>query len=411
MAASTTEPSDVVVVGAGPYGLAAAAHLRAAGVETRVFGRTMEFWRERMPGKMLLRSIREASHISDPQRALTLDRHSEALNAPLPDPIPISDFIEYGDWFQRQAVPDVDPRRIAGITAAKQGFRLSLEDGEAVTARRVVVAAGLERFAWTPPALAHLSPGLVSHSSEHRDFERFAGRRVLVVGGGQSALESAALLSEASAEVDVVIRAAQVRWLAPGEMKKRSELLHRILYPPSDVGPPGLNWLVFFPWLWRMLPERRRNWVAYRCIRPAAAVWLRDRLRSAKVRTSRSIAGLTEEGGTLRVGLDDGSERHVDHVLAATGFRVDVSRYDFLDHDLVRSLELVDGYPVLGRGFESSVPGLHFLGAPAAASFGPIMRFVAGTRYAAPSLVRVVAPRRRRTPFPERARHVAAETR
>jgi hypothetical protein len=55
---------------------------------------------------------------------------------------------------------------------------------------------------------------------------------------------------------------------------------------------------------------------------------------------------------------------------------------------LVRSLRLVDGYPVLTAGFEASLPGLHFVGASAARSFGPLMRFVAGTGYAARALTR-----------------------
>lgn len=382
-----------MVIGAGPYGLSAAAHLRAAGMEPRVFGRTMEFWRERMPTRMMLRSITEASHISDPGHELSLDRYADAAELSLPDPIPIGDFIAYGEWFERHALRQVDPRRVVSVRTVPGGFAAELDDGETVTARRVVVAAGLEPFAWTPPELAALPPGTVSHSSEHTTFERFAGRQVLVLGGGQSAIESAALLAEASADVEVVVRAPEVKWLAPGALKQRSELLHRVMYPPSDVGPPGLNWLVFFPRLWRLLPERQRTWVAYRCVRPAAAVWLRPRLTRTTIGTSRSIATVAAANGGLRVQLDDGTERHVDHLLAATGFRVDVSRYGFLDAGLLRSLRLEDGYPVLRPGFESSVPGLHFLGAAAARSFGPIMRFVAGTRYAAPALARAVAGR------------------
>lgn len=387
--------ASVVIVGAGPYGLAAAAHLHDAGVPTRVFGRTMEYWREHMPERMSLRSILEASHISDPGKALGLDRYEAMRGAPLPEPIPIEDFIAYGEWFQRRAVPNVDARRVSRIAAAAGRFDLTLDDGTELSADRVIVAAGLEPFAWMPPELRSLPPELVSHSADLHDLRTFAGRRVLVIGGGQSALETAALLSEASADVELVARASGLRWLAPGEMKKRSPLLHSILYPPSDIGPPGLNWLVYFPRAWRMLPPRQRRWVAYRCIRPAGAVWLKDRLAPVTLRLNGEIDAVAAEAGTVRVRLDDGSERTVDHVVAATGFQVDVARYGFLDADLVHSLEVDDGYPVLGPGFESSVRGLHFLGAPSAASFGPLMRFVAGTRYAGPSLARFVAGRRR----------------
>jgi hypothetical protein len=108
---------------------------------------------------------------------------------------------------------------------------------------------------------------------------------------------------------------------------------------------------------------------------------------------SRRIRAVAAGDATVRVALDDGSERTVDHVVAATGFRVDAARYEFLGRDLLTDLRLVDGYPVLRAGFESSIPGLHFLGAPSAASFGPIMRFVAGTRYTGPALARAVATR------------------
>jgi lysine/ornithine N-monooxygenase len=384
---------SVAILGAGPYGLAAAAHLRAAGVPARHFGRTMAYWREHMPDRMMLRSIVEASHISDPGSSFSLDRYTALRGRSLPDPIPIADFIAYGEWFQQHAAPDVDPRRVAQVSAADGGFLLRLEDGEHVTSDRVVVAAGLAPFPHIAPELRELPPELLSHSSVHQRFDAFAGRRVLVVGGGQSALESAALLSEASAEVEVVIRAPEIRWLAPGAMKQRSERLHRILYPPSDVGPPGLNWLVFFPRAWQQLPLRQRRWVAARCIRPAAAGWLLDRLTPVKMTLSRRIRAVAAGDATVRVALDDGSERTVDHVVAATGFRVDAARYEFLGRDLLTDLRLVDGYPVLRAGFESSIPGLHFLGAPSAASFGPIMRFVAGTRYTGPALARAIATR------------------
>ena len=407
-----TGTESVAIIGAGPYGLSAAAHLRAAGVSTQTFGRTMEYWREHMPDGMMLRSIVEASHISAPGKAFALDRYAELRGRPLRDPIPIDDFIAYGGWFRQHAVPGVDNRRVARVTKTDDGFLLRLEDGDRLTTDRLVVAAGLEPFASIPAELRDLPPELMSHSSDHTSFDALAGRRVLVVGGGQSALESAALLSDASAEVELVIREPELRWLAPGEMKKRSELLHRMMYPPSDVGPPGLNWLVFFPRAWQKLPRRQREWVAYRCIRPAGAVWLQDRLAPAKMTLSRRIRAVAADNATVRVALDDGSERTVDHVVAATGFRVDVARYEFLDRELVAALRLIDGYPVLGAGFESSIPGLHFLGAPAAASFGPIMRFVAGTRYAGPALARAVATSARRSrPAGAQPSRAAAETR
>jgi FAD-dependent urate hydroxylase len=386
---------QVVVVGAGPYGLAAAAHLRSANVELRVFGKAMEFWERQMPAGMLLRSYWEGSHISDPHGDFTLDQYQRALGAQLSRPVRRDDFINYGQWFQRQALPDLDDRRVTRIEAASKCYRVMLEDGQSVLAQRVVIATGIASFARRPRQFSAVPPELASHSSGHRDFSRFAGQRVLVVGGGQSALESAALLHESGAAVEVIVRAPGVHWLRYGSrlhtwLHNQANPLRRILYPPSDVGPPGLNWIVDTPDLFRRLPFALHSRIARRAIRPAGAGWLRPRMNGVRITTGRVILSANPVGQQVRLRLEDGTERCVDHILLATGYHVDISRCTFLAPDLVQSLRLVDGYPELTAGFEASLPGLHFLGASAAGTFGPLMRFVAGTKYAASALTRCI---------------------
>jgi lysine/ornithine N-monooxygenase len=378
----------VAIVGAGPYGLAATAFLRAAGVETRLFGEPMGFWRHQMPAGMRLRSAWEASHIADPAGALTLEAYQAAHGVRLAVPLPLSDFVQYGLWYQRQVAPDVDRRQVVEVAPAAGGYRLRLEDGEVLPARRVVLATGIARFAWRPPQFEGLPPALVSHTAEHADLSRFAGQRVLVVGGGQSALESAALLHEAGAAVEVVVRARRVHWLHRGRLQGWLGPLRPLLYPPTDVGPPGLNWIVALPPLFRRLPRPLQQRIARRAIRPAGADWLRPRLRDVALTMGRQVVAVRPCGTGLRVALDDGSERRVEHLLLATGYRVDVARLPYLAPALVQALAQRDGYPQLGAGFEASLPGLHFLGALAAESFGPLFRFVAGTGYAARALVR-----------------------
>jgi cation diffusion facilitator CzcD-associated flavoprotein CzcO len=370
---------ETVVVGAGPFGLAAAAHLRVADGALRVFGEPMGFWKHQMPAGMLLRSQWDASHIADPAGALTLDRYQEAIGRQLPVPVTLTDFIGYGEWFRQESGIEVDPRRVHLIGAESGGFRLQLAGGEELLARRVIVATGLADFPWWPPELRGLPRELASHSSEHDDFSSFAGRTV-VVGAGQSAVESAVLLAEAGADVEVLARGDRIYWLVPGEFVGRHKRLHRLLYPPSDVGPPGLNWVVAVPALFRTLPRGLQGRVARRVLRPAAAGWLRPRLGAVRVSTRRRIAATsTRDDGRLELRLDDGSSRVVDHLLLGTGYRVEIGRLPILADELRSEF---DGGPlVLGRGFESRVPGLHFVGAAAAYSFGPIMRFVAGTRY------------------------------
>jgi cation diffusion facilitator CzcD-associated flavoprotein CzcO len=383
---------EVAIVGAGPYGLSAAAHLRAAGVETRIFGEAMQFWESRMPKGMCLRSSWEASHVAHPDRALTLDHYEEAHKSRLSKPIPLDDFIRYGRWYQGRAVPDLDRRRIRRIESRPDGFRLELEDGESLRSRHVVVAAGIASFVHRPPIFDGLPLELVSHSSDHRDFGPFRGQQVVIVGAGQSALESAALLREAGADVEVLVRGPRVLWLdqRAGWLKSEYNPLRPLLYPPTDVGPPVLNLIVATPGLFRRLPAAWQKWIAYRSIRPAGAGWLLPRMNDVRITVGRNVTRATIEDGRIGLQLDDTTVRRPDHVLLATGYRVDVSRYRFLAPEILAQVRRVDGYPLLGAGFESTLPGLHFLGAPAAHSFGPVCRFVSGTTYMGRKLTKAI---------------------
>jgi thioredoxin reductase len=382
----STKNCEIAVIGAGPYGLAAAAHLRAAGHDAIVFGQPMEFWQNQMPAGMLLRSAWYACDIADPAGNFSLGDFKSREKVEFSAPVPLDSFVSYGKWFQRNLLPDVDSRKVSQIE--KNGsFRIALSDGEALHAKRVVIAAGISRFAHRPPEFSSLPRRLASHSSEHRDLSTFRGQRVMVIGGGQSAFESAALLKEGGAEVELVMRAPEVRWLR-GSVDLRAKLraFRHLLYPPTDVGPPGLNQFIARPHLFRLLPRALQTKWAYRAIRPAAATWLRDRMDGVRVTTGKYVVGATACGDMARIDLDDGARREVDHVLLATGFRVDVSRYDFLGAGLLARLKLDQGYPLLTLGLESSIEGLHFMGATAARSFGPLVRFVSGTGYSARAL-------------------------
>lgn len=388
--------AHVAIIGAGPYALAAAAHLRAAGVETIAFGEPMAFWERNMPVGMFLRSSRRASSIADPRRELTLDAYERETGVPLGRPLPLEDFIAYAHWFRGRVLPDLDSRKVARVDAGagSSGFTVTLADGEAVHARRVVVAGGIAPFAAGPPQFAGLPAELAPHSSAIRNVGDFAGRRVVVIGAGQSALEDTALLCEAGAEVEVVARTPSIRWLPPEPATPQRpvrRLIQRVKYPPTDVGPPGLNWIAGAPDVFRRMPQSVQPEIGMRCMRPAVSSWLKPRIADARLTTGRVVTSAVAAGGRLQLTLDDGGRREVDHAVLATGYQVDVSQYTFLGPELLRSLHLVNGYPQLTTGLESSVPGLHFLGAPAAATFGPVMRFITGTWYCAPVLARKVS--------------------
>jgi thioredoxin reductase len=384
---------DVAVIGAGPYGLAATAHLRQAGVSTHVLGDPLSFWQS-MPQGMLLRSNRTATSIADPHGPVALDAYEAATGQPVTPPVPLGQFVDYGLWVQEQVAPDVDRRHVHRLARDGRGFVLELDDGDRLRARRVVVACGIADFVHRPAAGEGLPPELVSHSSEHRDLGALAGQRVLVAGSGQSALESAALLHESGAEVEVVVRADHINWLHGGRYHRMLGRAAPLVYAPTDVGPMGLSRLVAVPELFTAIPRSIQEPLAYRAIRPAGAAWLVPRLRDVPIRLRSEIHSITPGADGLRVVLSDGEARPVDHVLLATGYRVDITRYPFLDRDLVAELRVAEGYPLLRRGMETSVPGLHVVGAPAARSFGPTMRFVSGSWYTGRALARALGGER-----------------
>jgi len=382
-----TNVQTAVVVGAGPYGLSAAAHLWGQGLPVTVLGRPMESW-ERMPAGMLLESSWSASSLSDPDGLNTLDRFVSDTGMPRVEPIPLPYFLEYCAWFRHQAVPMVDTGRVCSLRDLTDGgFRLQLADGRALEAGRVVVAVGLERFPHVPELFGALPPDLVTHTVAQRDFAGLAGADVAVIGAGQSALETAALLHEAGARTEVIAR-GPISWI-DRSLHRLHPALRELLYAPTDVGPAGLSRLVDRPLLVRRLPRRLRRAATARAVRPAGAHWLRARVEHAVRLTPHTAVvdtRVAEHG--LRLQLSDESVRYVDRLVLGTGYRPDVRGLDFLAPDLLRRLRVAGPAPVLDRWFESSVPGLHFVGALAEHHFGPLCRFVAG---AGPSARQVAA--------------------
>ena len=380
---------DVAILGAGPFGLSAAAYLqRIAGLDLAVFGDTMAFWKHCMPEGMLLRSAWSASHIADPDSALTLDAFRAAVRKGFAAPVPLRQFVEYGAWFQRHAVPKIENRTLSRIDVQPSAFALTFAHGPLVKARRVIIAAGLAAFAHRPAPFTGLPSTLVSHSSAQPHARFLSGKRVAVIGSGQSALESAALLHEAGAEVEIIMRRASIHWLGWKERLLSLGPLARMAVSPADVGPAGVSRIVALPDLFQCLPKSLQERLHLLCLRPAGARWLRQRLFAVPVTPGCGVISAKIQNSSLRLVLSDSSVRQVDHVVLGTGYRIDVSRYPFLSSAIKNNLKTVRGFPVLNRSFESSIPGLHFIGAPAAESFGPLMYFVSGTRYSGGALYR-----------------------
>jgi lysine/ornithine N-monooxygenase len=399
--------NDVVVIGAGPYGLSIATHLRNAGLGVRVFGDLMASWRHHMPVGMFLKSTPDASSLSAPAPGSTIFDYCREIGsrALIDEPaIPIDLFISYGLWFAARHVPDVEPEHVTHLERTGRDFTLSLASGEEVRASTVVVACGVIPYAYTPPELLALSPsgpspdGPLSHTAQHADLSTFAGRRVAIVGGGQSALESAALMIEAGADVHVIVRGSHVLW--GGVPADSGSVARRLVKPPSALGEGwSARSLSGAPGMVRYLPARARLALVKSVLGPSGAWWLRDRVEGhVDIRSGTHVrrATLGARGGVQLslAGSNGGGETlDVDHVLAATGYRVGLEALGFVSDDLRSSLRRVSGSPLLHASFESSVPGLFFSGLTAAATFGPLLRFVHGAGFASRRIAAAVPER------------------
>ena len=345
----------------------------------------MNFWANGMPAGMLLRSPREASTISDPRSAFTLEAYEAASGTKPAKRVAWETFVAYGKWFQKQLDCNLDQRSVSEVRRNGSGFKLTLADGAVIGSRRVVVAAGIGPFRNTPDVFSNLSPKSASHCYEGRKLCEL-GKRVAVIGAGQSALESAAILHETGTDAEVIARIQTLRWIGMHKRLHQLGPISKALYSKHDVGPIGISRLVAYPNVMYHVPMGLKDRIRTRAVRSAGAPWLMPRLRDVKISTGRTVVLANEVDGEVRLLLDDDTERRVDHVLMATGYRVNIAKYRFLAPELVREVRQLDGYPDVTAGFATSVPGLHFIGATAARKFGPLMYFVTGTEFASREL-------------------------
>ncbi len=380
---------DVAIVGAGPYGLSISAHLAARGVRFRTFGNPMHTWRTQMPKGMRLKSEGFASTLYDPDSAFTLAKYCEQQGVAYADlglPVPLETFISYGQQFQRRLLPGLEDKLVVSLDRAQSGFLLRLEDEEVVAARQVIMAVGISHFQHIPPVLAGLPNEFVTHSSAHTTFDQFQGREVTVIGGGASAADVAAALAQAGADAQIVARKPVIRFHDPPAPLPRP-WLESIRSPMTGLGPGWRSLLCTeAPLVFHKMPEKFRLKVTRKHLGPAPGWFVKNqlvgrvpfqlglRLDRAKIEAGRVHLQLVDRDGATRT-------LATDHVIAATGYKVDLGRLTFLSSALQAGIRSVEDSPVLSSNFESSIPGLYFVGAASANSFGPLARFAYGAGF------------------------------
>jgi len=344
-----------------------------------------------MPKGMMLKSDGFASNLYDPGNEFTLKNFCAERGIPYTDttiPVGLDTFSDYGVAFQERMVPELEDRYVVSVSRLSDGFSLELDNGETVKARRVILAIGISHFEYIPANLASLPPELLSHSFKHHELEPFKGQNVTVIGGGASAIGLAGLLKDADCDSQLVVRESNLEFHSSPDGKPRSKW-KQIRHPQSGLGP-GMRSRFFAnaPNAFHYLPERLRIEAVKRSLGPSGGWTTKEKVvgrvplflgysaERAEVRNGKACLHLRAKDGTAR-------ELLTDHVILGTGYRVDLGRLKFLSPEILSGIKAVERTPILSSTFESSVPGLYFVGIAAANSFGPVMRFAFGAGFAA----------------------------
>jgi thioredoxin reductase len=378
---------DTAIIGAGPYGLALAAHLSKKGGEIRIFGEPMGAWKNNMPAGMLLKSYPWASNIADPESHFTVKHFCIKHGVPYHDylgAVPLETFIDYGEEFQRLYVPFVERRMLAALQKNSAGFIGRFDDDETIHARRVVVAVGLTPFKALPSIANGLPAEVFSHSGDYGPFDRVAGKKVAVIGGGSSAVDTAALAHEAGIDVTLIARSSELPF---ADLPRIRGPIERMMAPDSGIGESwAMGVCARAPRLVNMMPEQIRLRLAYtKGLGPLGGAFMRERFAGIPTLLSRHVTEIKARDKVyLRLKGEKKNEIFAaDHVVFATGYKPDVSRLAFLDPQILAQIRRTITAPRLSRHYESSVPGLYFIGPAAAPSFGPVCRFVYGSYHPA----------------------------
>jgi thioredoxin reductase len=386
-----TSATDVAIIGAGPYGLSLAAHLRARGVRYRIFGDPMRFWRD-MPVGVNLKSLAFATNIYVPERGHEFPQWCLKHGLEDFEPCTMQSFAAYGWEMQKRFVADLEEVFVTGVSRRNGGFEVTLASGERFDAAKVVSCTGLSGLSYTPPLLQELGADRMRHTFDISDYGEFRNKTVAVIGAGASAIEAGALVLEGGGKSDIFIRGREA--VFHGRAPRVRPLLERLKAPQSVLGTSRSGWaLQHFPLMVFRMPRERRTHFVKGHLGPASPWWIQDRvLGKVPMHANHELVEATRAGSGVRLKFKNGSGElktvEADSVIAGTGYEVDIARLAYLDPGIKADIRCIERSPELNIHFESSVPGLYFLGPLSFMCFGPMFRFVSGAQVAARRLSR-----------------------
>ncbi|MHA6258430.1 NAD(P)-binding domain-containing protein [Sporosarcina sp. CAU 1771] len=369
---------DVAIIGAGPYGLSLAAHAKEAGLNYRVFGYPMDFWKTKMPPEMFIRTLLAYTGLSDSKNEFTLHRYQTEMNITLSYPLPRSIFVDYGLWFTEKMNLLIETVYIEKLENTNGLFRLETEGGKKYIAKKVIVAVGLTNAQYIPKNLSSFPETLVSHTSNYTDYLGFKDKSVAVIGGGQSAWETAALLYQSQARVELIYRRAGR--LSPPEKnmnEEQRELADKFYF----------------------LSQEEKNRAQNQFSIPTVSDFLVPLVEGkVKQRPNTSISHLSKlENDKLRLIFNDQSSIVVDHVIAATGYRFSLKKLPFL-HPILNNIQTNEiGEPIVNQYFESTLSDLFFAGPATASQHGPTFRFISGVWHTSDVLINYIQEKSKTT--------------
>ena len=370
-----TEKTPLLVIGAGPFGLSLAAHLKHKNVEHIHLGQSMDYWKNHMPKEMYLRSACDWHLDADNEDTILKYLAAQNLSPADVEPLSLEFYLGYVNWFQSQKGLAPRPATVTRLSRAGDAFHAELDNGSAIEAQKVVLGVGLRHFKNIPAEYKTLFPAdRFHHTADLIDFSALKDKHVLIVGGRQSAFEWAALLHEEGAqEVQLTYRHD-----TPA-------------FEPSDWTwvNPILQDMVDQPAWFRNLTQEEKDAVSKRMWREGRLKlepWLVRRISKENIvlHPQTHVTACEQTPAALKITLSDNSALMIDHVILATGYKVDLAQIPMLTAgNFADQINTKNGFPVLDEGFQSSIPNLYFTGFPAAQDFGPFFGFTAAVRTSA----------------------------